>query len=107
MRQTFERAKQNDIAAIKKIAESYQLGKNGFPDDDREAANWYLTGAQLGDAECQCAIGMRYVFGQGRWPSLQKGEYWLRRAADNGSASAERQLPGIRDMFNRYHGIQP
>lgn len=105
MKRTFERAKQNDIAAIQKIAECYSRGENGFPDDDREAANWYLLGAQLGDASCQFSIASRYMYGNGRWPSVSKAEYWMRRAADNGDTFAAKILPEVRDRFNRYHGI--
>ena len=105
MKRTFERATQNDIAAIQKIAECYSRGENGFPDDDREAANWYLVGAQLGDSSCQFSIASRYMYGNGRWPSVSKAEYWMRRAADNGDPMAAEILPEVRDRFNRYHGI--
>lgn len=104
-KRTFEKAKNNNIQAIRTIASYYKLGENGFPEDEREAANWYLLGAQQGDARCQYHIAMSYIMGKGRWPSYDKGAYWMRRAADNGHEAAADQIPTLRSFFDGCHGL--
>ncbi|MBR5887166.1 MAG: sel1 repeat family protein [Akkermansia sp.] len=87
---TFKKARENDIASIRTIASYYERGVYGFPQSNRQAANWYQRGAELGDVECQYRIGLAYFEKRGRWPDADEAGRWLRRAAAQGHAGAKR-----------------
>lgn len=89
-RATFHKARGNNITAIRTIASYYERGVYGFPQSNREAANWYQKGAELGDVECQYRIGLAYFEHRGRWPDADEAGKWLRRAAAQGHPGAKR-----------------
>lgn len=87
---TFRKARENDIASIRAVASYYEHGVCGFPQSNRQAANWYQKGAELGDVECQYRIGLAYFESRGRWPDADEAGRWLRRAAALGHPGAKR-----------------
>ena len=89
-RTAFRKAGENDIASIRTIASYFERGVCGFPQSNREAANWYQKGAELGDVECQYRIGLAYFEHRGRWPDADEAGKWLRRAAAQGHPGAKR-----------------
>ena len=60
--------------------------------DFRSAFKCLLAGAQLGDSGCQTNLGNFYASGKGVRKSLEKAEYWYRRAYRNGYRSAASNL---------------
>lgn len=86
----FRKARENDIASIRVVASYYERGAYGFPQSNRQAANWYQKGAELGDVECQYRIGLAYFEHRGRSPDADEAGRWLRRAAAQGHPGAKR-----------------
>jgi TPR repeat protein len=59
----------------------YEQGR-GVPRSFSEAARWFHTAAELGDAEAQCALGKVHRKGRGVPTDSAESVRWYRRAAE-------------------------
>ncbi|MGL4942080.1 MAG: tetratricopeptide repeat protein [Thermoguttaceae bacterium] len=88
-------AKNDDLGAIWRVANSYLDGTNGFEKNEQEARRWLRKGAELGSANAQLAIGVFYKEGRG---GLQKDAHeaarWFQQSAAQGNARAQFMLAG-------------
>jgi len=82
------RAAAGDRAATRQLAEAYYLGRDGLPQDFKEAANWYLKLARQGDARAQTSMGLMYARGYGvQKDPAQAVRWWSFAAAQNDPAA--------------------
>ena len=84
-------AEQGDPEAQVRLGDLYQRG-DGVPENDAEAAAWYLRAAGQGYADAQFRLGS--VYGNGRGVPLDYAESlaWFRRAAEQGHDAAQWML---------------
>jgi TPR repeat protein len=73
---------------FKKIAEMYEKGEY-LPENQAEAARWWLKAATRGDQDAQAAIAIKLINGQGVPQDLAQGRYWCSEAAKQDNAPAE------------------
>ncbi|MBE6364557.1 MAG: sel1 repeat family protein [Lentisphaerae bacterium] len=57
-------------------------------DDPQAVFEYCLSGAQQGDVEMMCQVGVLYVTGEGTEKNFDEGVSWFRRAADAGFVQA-------------------
>ncbi len=65
------------------LGSMYDEGK-GVPENDGEAARWYLTAADQGDATAQYMLGSMYDEGRGVRQDLILSHMWFSLAASKG-----------------------
>ncbi len=81
-------AERGHIRSMVDLGHAYLMGAGGFPEDYEKAATWYLTAAELGDAEAQNEVGELYEAGKGFLQDHKKAHYWYEKAAAQGNAWA-------------------
>jgi TPR repeat protein len=64
----------------------------GVPQNNSEAAQWYLKAAQAGDTRGMLCIGEMYEMGHGVPRDLNEAAKWYRQAAKAGNPDAEKLL---------------
>ena len=69
------------------LGSMYDAGQ-GVPQDDAEAARWYLTAADQGDATAQYLLGLMYDEGRGVRQDLILSHMWFSLAASKGARQA-------------------
>ncbi|MGV8864620.1 MAG: tetratricopeptide repeat protein [Pseudomonas sp.] len=69
--------------------------------DAQRAYDWYLQGAQKGDARCRFEVGYRLLYGVDVARDLKAGQYWLELAAVTGIIAAAEQLA----VFHSFSGM--
>lgn len=77
-----------------RLARMYEQGE-GFQQSDKKALDWYRKGALLFGADgAKCALKMAQLDRSGKGPDedAKLSQAWIRRAAADGSAEAERQV---------------
>lgn len=74
------------IRGYKKIAEMYEKG-GSLPENQAEAARWWLRAAKEGDDDAQVAIATKLLNGQGVTQDFEQGRYWCHEAAKQNDAS--------------------
>jgi adenylate cyclase len=84
----------------------YKLGKvyrdgTGVPEDQREAAKWFLRAAEQGYAKAQRHLGTRYATGEGIEQDIVSAIMWLTLAANQGLVTAEMSLRETVETANR------
>ena len=84
-------ANNGDANAQFQLGFLYNSGQ-GVPQDDAQAAAWYLKAADHGDANAQFNLGVLYVQGQGVPQDYAQAASWYRKAADQGDAAAQTNL---------------
>jgi predicted Zn-dependent protease len=73
----------------------------------REAIEDWRQAAEAGDSFSQCHLGMAYLTGNHDFkPNYQKSVYWLRKAAEQGEADAQANLPIAEQLAARNSAIQ-
>lgn len=65
------------------------------PKNVPEALKGYVQQAESGDVGAMRVLGLRYAYGIGVAPDLAEGKAWLRRAAQAGSLTAQRELEAL------------
>lgn len=63
---TYQDALLGDVNALKKVADCYLVGSNGFPKSTRDAANAWQMAANQGDGYACRMIALCYAEGEGR-----------------------------------------
>ncbi len=71
-----------------------EISKGNIWDDRKEAAKWYLKGAELGDDNCQCAIANYYDSSDKR-AERKLAISWWQKAARQGNIEAQLRLRGL------------
>jgi TPR repeat protein len=87
-----QRAASGDRGAIRRLAESYALGRDGLPQDYARAAAWYRKLAAQGDAQAQTTLGLYYARGYGVAKDPAKARRWWSLAAAQNDAGAQHNL---------------
>jgi hypothetical protein len=65
---------------------------HGVPENPRQAFQYYLAAAQMGDVDAQVAVAENLMLVDGVGCDLVKAEQWLRKAAGSGSRRAKHLL---------------
>ena len=91
LEELIQAGEQGDAGAQFLLGSRYDHG-HGIPEDDAEAARWYLSAAQQGHASAQYYLGHKYARGDGVDKDTDNAVHWLREAAGQGHA-AGRGLP--------------
>lgn len=98
-----ESAMQGDVHAQVELASMYRAGR-ALPQNDQEAAHWYLLAARQGHAEAQSMLGRLFLLGEGVPQDDAQAEAWLLKANAQGDLIA-RGL--IRERFCKQAGCCP
>lgn len=77
-----------DASAQYRLAVMYAKGQ-GVPQDDQQAASWYLKAAVQDDARAQFAIAEMYREGRGVPQNDKQATTWYLEAADHGFPKAQ------------------
>lgn len=70
-------AEQGDAFAQFQLGATYDLGEEGVPQDDKEAAKWYLKAAEQGHKIAQLKTGRMYLEGRGVQQDYIEAWAWL------------------------------
>jgi TPR repeat protein len=73
----------------------YETGSAGFPQTDRQAADWYLRSSERNFADAQTKLAYLYAAGRGVEKSQIEAARLFRRAAEQGNAVAQDNLGAI------------
>ncbi|PKF33221.1 tetratricopeptide repeat protein [Acinetobacter proteolyticus] len=84
-----ELANQGNTAAQVYIADSYYMGRNGFPMDDKLALKYYLLAANKNHAEAQYILATMYLEGEGTTVNQQLAFKYLEKSAYNNLSQAQ------------------
>jgi TPR repeat protein len=66
------------------------------PIDPVQAFQWFMKGAENGNADAQNAVGVDYAKGRGTNRDVAAARVWLEKAQENGNAAAARNLRALR-----------
>ena len=77
------------------------LHGSGIRKDEKLAARYILSAAQMGNPEAQYVYGYLCIAGIGVKENVRAGIKWVRKAADNGSASALKFMSIAQDEINK------
>ena len=105
--------KQEDVAALKKLADSgdrhaqYLLGRmyfygDGTPEDEAEAVRLNRLAAEQGHEIAQLRVGVMYLKGEGVPQDDAEAVRWFRLSAEQGNASAQHTM-GV--MYENGRGV--
>jgi len=83
-----DKAEQGDVQAQFSLGLSYSTG-SGRPEDQKQAAKWYLRAADQDHALAQFNLGLMLATGTGIPADRVAAVRWIRRAAAAGDASAQ------------------
>ena len=67
----------------------------GVPQDYNEAATWFRSAAEQGNAEAQLHLGFLYTEGHGVQQDIFQAAAWISKAADQGNAGAQTAVGAI------------
>ena len=70
----------------------YETGSVGFPQDDRQAAEWYRRASERDFADAQTNLAYLYAAGRGVEKSQIEAARLFRKAAEQGNAIAQDNL---------------
>ena len=73
----------------------YETGSAGFPQDDRQAADWYRRASKRDFADAQTKLAYLYAAGRGVEQSQIEAARLFRRAAEQGNGIAQANLGAI------------
>jgi uncharacterized protein len=76
----------------------HRRGKEGVPQDFKEAARWLKLAAEQGHAYAQDNLGGMYSLGQGVPQDYKEAVRWYRLAAEQGHAYSQQSLGGAYDI---------
>ena len=92
-------AEQGDADAQFGLGYMYDEGQ-GVPQDDAEAAKWYLKAAEQGNAGAQYNLGFMHAKGEGVRQGYVEAAKWFLKAAEQGRAGSQNML-GVMYMSGR------
>ncbi|KAG0267889.1 hypothetical protein DFQ27_007966, partial [Actinomortierella ambigua] len=72
----------NDVDAQVSLAEMYETGSGGVPNDNEMALFWYLRAAQQGHIDAMDRVGGMYAEGRGTEQSDNEAARWYKQATD-------------------------
>ena len=87
-----------DAGAQFLLGNRYDHGQ-GVPEDDAEAARWFLSAAQQGHAIAQYYLGYMYAQGDGIPRDNARAMHWYRLAAERGHAGAKERLREYQETY--------
>lgn len=87
-----QEAAQGDMVALINLAEMYDLGNLGVPQDYAEAVKWYLLLAARGWSPAQRRLGVFHEMGYGVRQDYAEAAKWYRLAAEKGSEYSQFKL---------------
>ena len=85
-------AEQGDASAQFLLADLYENGRGGVPQDDGEAVAWYRKAAEQGHVSAQFDLGDMYANGRGVPQDDAEAARWYRKAAEQGFELAQHEL---------------
>ena len=88
-------AESGDLEAQHNVGACYATGDWDGPKDETEAIKWYTRAADAGHPLSQYDLGFMLILGEGTDKDIEKGLYWMERAANSGEACAVRLLADI------------
>jgi TPR repeat protein len=74
------------------LGQMYEMGTPGFPQDDRQAAEWYRRASERNFADAQTKLGFLYAVGRGVEKNQIEAARLFRKAAEQGDAVAQHSL---------------
>jgi len=92
-------AEQRSPEAMFRLGNMYLFGHGvptTEPDPDVRAAQWYFQAARMGHAESQYSLGLLFLAGKGVQQNDAEAMGWIRRAAAQDFAAAQRFLGIVR-----------
>ena len=84
-----------------RLAQEYNFGNDGVPEDHVEAARWYRLAAEQGHRSAQHSLGYMYDIGKGVPQDAAEAVRWYRLAAEQGRPEAQLTLG---DMYSGGRG---
>lgn len=92
--QAFERGLQEAAAALGDLYEEEicDTDVQRWQVDSQRAYDWFMRGAERGDARCRFEVGLRLLHGQQVAPDSKAAVYWLELAAIAGVVQAAEEL---------------
>ena len=73
----------------------YETGSAGFPQDDRQAAEWYRRASERNFADAQTKLAYLYAAGRGVKQSQIEAARLFRKAAEQGNGVAQANLAAM------------
>jgi hypothetical protein len=83
---------------VRKLAASYEHGRDGVKQDFQQAFKLYCEAALKGDVDSAYDLGFMYFNGRGRSRDLSVAMHWFKLAADAGDAHAKKMLERYADL---------
>lgn len=74
------------------VGENYLGGYNGYPLDERKAAEYFQKGALNGSHRAQLSLALCYYNGKGVQQNMVECAKWLKAASEQGNAEAQWRL---------------
>jgi TPR repeat protein len=74
------------------LGQMYEMGTPGFPQDDRQAAEWYRRASERNFADAQTKLAFLYATGRGVEKDEIEAARLFRKAAEQGDAVAQHSL---------------
>jgi TPR repeat protein len=74
------------------LGQMYEMGIEGFPQDDRQAAAWYRRASERNFADAQTRLAFLYATGRGVEKNEIEAARLFRKAAEQGNAIAQHSL---------------
>jgi len=87
-----QRAQAGDAQAQNEVGMMYEKGLMSYPQDDKQAAQWYRKAAEQGHAIAQGNLGTLYMEGKGVPQDNAQALQWWNKAAAQGNAEAQYNL---------------
>ena len=86
------RADAGDRGAMRALADTYYVGRNGIEQDYPKAAEWFRRLARLGDPNAQTSLGLMYARGYGVEKNMAEAHRWWNFAAVQNDPGAQYNL---------------
>ena len=96
------RAEQGDATSAYLVGRSYMTG-SGVPQDDTQAAKWFLQSAALGFPDAEFALAYLYEHGQGVPRDYERAFSYYEAAAKQGHETAQNNLAS---MYEHGSGVR-
>ncbi len=87
-----EKSEQGDKNAQFSLGLKYKIGKEGIPQNNIKAYEWYLKSAKQGHKRAQYNLGILYSTGEGTPKNYKKARKWFLKAAKQNHEKAQYAL---------------
>lgn len=88
-------ADSSQALAYYSISELYRTGGPGLGKDFKKSYDYCLTAANMGNANAQNMMGMKYYSGEGCGKDMDMAKFWFKKAADQGHETAKENLAAV------------